>query len=510
MFSCQCLNVSITIPGRVYISGTVASEVEFLAQNGLGNATAIAALPRPEQAMIDRLVEGKTFELVSFFKEAVGPFQDTSVTVQVAIIQKTIPCDGWNVAKCDNCGCLVYACEAQNPASFLVNASCSVTHDQVSRLMAHENYSPAYRIVLKPEVADFRGFLQRDQYRSLLTAAANLLDSTNDTNELLESMRAYMRIETQVVLDRIELFTQKMNEQLNNVRERAEQDYLYLSQTFPNGGDVESKSPNRDHPANGVTEKALGPLLTGLATPVAAATVGGQLETPPPTPEYMPMSTNNSPPANLNGTGGSTPGSGQKQPNGVGALSNSAANTINNNNTTANSSNQGAINKPPTQQQQLHSTSTNLFASFGNKSTGVPGSGDNQQSRPARQLSMFDSDCLFDIDGMENDKTPPADVSSEDEPCDYDDESDNNNQSEGILIPRHQVARQTSAIARSLPISMPKMTAPFRANEDDLDEMAEDTLDIAASIKALAKSVHGEAVFGDLPRRQIQKFTSQI
>lgn len=35
----------------------------------------------------------------------------------------------------------------------------------------------------------------------------------------------------------------------------------------------------------------------------------------------------------------------------------------------------------------------------------------------------------------------------------------------------------------------------------------QDNLDIAASIKALAKSVHGETVFGDLPK---PRFSSQI
>lgn len=35
----------------------------------------------------------------------------------------------------------------------------------------------------------------------------------------------------------------------------------------------------------------------------------------------------------------------------------------------------------------------------------------------------------------------------------------------------------------------------------------QDNLDIAASIKALAKSVHGETIFGDLPK---PRFSTQI
>ena len=54
----------------------------------------------------------------------------------------------------------------------------------------------------------------------------------------------------------------------------------------------------------------------------------------------------------------------------------------------------------------------------------------------------------------------------------FTDTSDNNNRSEGgMFIPRHQYGRQSSSIAKSLPISMPKMMTPFRANEDDLDEV---------------------------------------
>uniref|UniRef100_A0A182TJY6 Uncharacterized protein n=1 Tax=Anopheles melas TaxID=34690 RepID=A0A182TJY6_9DIPT len=475
--------------------------------------------------------------------------------MQLTMMLKTIPCDEWSVCKCLNCGCVAFARAASNPANVLINGTLSVTPEEISRRKAQENYSPAYRIVLDVRAADFRGFYRKDQYRSLFTAAANTLDSTNDRNELLESLRAFMRAETQQANERIARFTQEMNEQLSNVRDRAEQDYLFLAQTFvPELVDSKSGAGEQQRSTSAATsptvEKSLQPLLTSLGTPTggvatgaaavaAAGVAGSQMETPPPTPESMPMSTGNSPPSIVNGNG--TSSAGQPEANGGGfklvgaagnqrpmSLSNSAANSINNNNTA--NSNQGAISKPPTQQQQQqHSMSTNLFANQGSalgtvgSVPGLAGSvgnltggaahryNSNSVNHQRSQPMMFDSDCLFDIDGMENDKTPPPDDISDEEECDYNDTSDNNNRSEGgMFIPRHQYGRQSSSIAKSLPISMPKMMTPFRANEDDLDEMVEDAVDIAASIKAIAKSVHGEAVFGDLPRRQIQKFTSQI
>lgn len=76
-----------------------------------------------------------------------------------------------------------------------------------------------------------------------------------------------------------------------------------------------------------------------------------------------------------------------------------------------------------------------------------------------------------------------------------------------------------------MPISMPASSS-LRTNgggggsivPDDLDTddnaydgyalgKLDDGVDIAASIKALARSVHGDAVFGDLPR---PRFSTQI
>uniref|UniRef100_A0AAG5DQH9 Uncharacterized protein n=1 Tax=Anopheles atroparvus TaxID=41427 RepID=A0AAG5DQH9_ANOAO len=599
MFTCQCLNVSITVNDENFLNTNVTQETlkSDTSVPRRGDATAAAGI-----------ADGKSRELASFFKEAIGPLQEANVSVQLTTLLKTIPSDGWDVSKCLNCSCLVFARDPlkRSPTALLVNASLATTAEAVSRRMAQENYSPAYRIMLDGRAADFRGFYRKDEYRSLFNAAANTLDSTNDSNELLEQLRAFMRAETQLANEQIARFTQELNEQLCIMRDRAEQDYLFLTQTFVpelvdnrsgrealsavtagggngptmptmrrtnSGGDrrmdeEENQPGGAEKPAVGgsgpVPAKALAQLMTSVSsaspggTVVAGAPPGSQMETPPPTPECMPMSTGNSPPSMLAGAG-STESSAmstgeskqqnsrassissnsfasdghQEAPNGGGlrsttitrpTLSNSVANSINNNTT-----NRGAINKPPTQQQQQqHSTSTNLFANHNSSLTTTPGGnplgsvvvGSAGSLMGANRFSsssgsggsnnhMLDSDCLFDIDGMENDKTPPPDTYSDEEDCDYNDTTDNNNQEGGMYIPRYQY-RQNSSIARSLPISTPKPMTPFRGNDDDLDEMTEDNVDIAASIKALAKSVHGDAVFGDLPRPQIQRFTSQI
>uniref|UniRef100_A0A1L8DDC0 Putative lobe n=1 Tax=Nyssomyia neivai TaxID=330878 RepID=A0A1L8DDC0_9DIPT len=122
-----------------------------------------------------------------------------------------------------------------------------------------------------------------------------------------------------------------------------------------------------------------------------------------------------------------------------------------------------------------------------------------------RHHADADSECFFPIEGMENDMGPggPQDMSDLDE---SDSENYGDDDQQTMCIPR-QMARQASmSIAKSLPISMPAVMD--RSIEDDFDDQPiDEKVDIAASIKALAKSVHGDAVFGDLPR---PRFSTQI
>lgn len=127
-------------------------------------------------------------------------------------------------------------------------------------------------------------------------------------------------------------------------------------------------------------------------------------------------------------------------------------------------------------------------------------------NRYTREPTSFDTEALFPLEGMED--TPAIDdTQSSDEGSDTDDSGHN----EGMHIPRGQRGGHPT-LAKSLPVSVPSFRSlGYRiiVNQDD-DQLSRDPRDphnIRASIKALAKSVHGDTVFGDLPR---PRFSTQI
>ncbi|XP_063232945.1 proline-rich AKT1 substrate 1 isoform X2 [Bacillus rossius redtenbacheri] len=119
-----------------------------------------------------------------------------------------------------------------------------------------------------------------------------------------------------------------------------------------------------------------------------------------------------------------------------------------------------------------------------------------QMSSPARRSDSLDTEGLFDLEGMEDNHTET--FHSEDES----ESDDSGSHDEGIHIPRGR-ADSHGQMAKSLPVNVPTFLAKNKEESEDMDDerYPQDPMDIAASIKALAKSVHGEAnVFGDLPR----------
>ncbi|KPI91227.1 hypothetical protein RR46_14731 [Papilio xuthus] len=119
-------------------------------------------------------------------------------------------------------------------------------------------------------------------------------------------------------------------------------------------------------------------------------------------------------------------------------------------------------------------------------------------SKTNTQLSheedSLDAEDIFDLDGMDSQHNM---ISDQD---DYD--SDQGSNDEGIHITRPR-GMAPANIARSLPITVPNFTMD-RTPVNEIDDY-EEPQDIAASIKALARSVHGD-VF-ELPR---PRFSTQI
>ncbi|XP_071515277.1 uncharacterized protein PRAS40 isoform X2 [Panulirus ornatus] len=115
-----------------------------------------------------------------------------------------------------------------------------------------------------------------------------------------------------------------------------------------------------------------------------------------------------------------------------------------------------------------------------------------------RVAQSLDAEGLFDMDGMmeANVMTRQASYPSDD------DDTDDSNHDEGIHIPGGRGAVRD--LAQSVPVSVPMWpnSRPKPLREPLNIERPTDTDQMAASIKALARSVHSTSVdlFGDLPR----------
>ncbi|XP_012224788.1 uncharacterized protein PRAS40 [Linepithema humile] len=132
----------------------------------------------------------------------------------------------------------------------------------------------------------------------------------------------------------------------------------------------------------------------------------------------------------------------------------------------------------------------------------------NSQYICTKESASFDAEAMFPFEGIEEpDTANPQILWSSEEGSDTDDSGQN----EGIQMPRSQRDGHAT-LAKSLPVTVPAFPSIVRraVQDQDDDQLPSNPLDphnIRASIKALAKSVHGDTVFGDLPR---PRFSTQI
>ncbi|KAI4458584.1 inhibitor of growth protein [Holotrichia oblita] len=114
--------------------------------------------------------------------------------------------------------------------------------------------------------------------------------------------------------------------------------------------------------------------------------------------------------------------------------------------------------------------------------------------------NSYDAEVFFPLEDMQDE---PTFEQSDFEDSDQDDLPKDDG-SDSI-----QRQKQSSQLAKSLPVNIPVFMSAYQnhLNEDNDDDLPDESMDIAASIKALAKSIQGGTVFGELPR---SRFSSQI
>lgn len=527
--SCKCLNIVVRLVGPEAESLPRFDVEAYLQQKR----------PQQHESTTAAKVATPSDDHFLFFKEALGPVRCSTIEIQFDGLLRNIRIfDEWDLSQCRNCACYVYArnlndATSTSSARYLVNSTLMTNQEQLSARMSDDNYSTAFGIVLNGSSLSY----------SDLAAKSKLLSKVKSDNQFVHLLRAYMERETEAANERIQRFTEQEFAVLKVKRERAEQDCLILTKLANNVPELlhsTSSSSNSDHSRDGgiqqtttgamVLSSSVSPVATTGTNPISTTnlndtTASSQLETPPPTPEYLPMSTGNSPPmttaATVNSRQQTTSSSSsmstadQSFSSPPGARLNGSAHSAqtrthnranlsynnNNNNIVSFNNTRGAIHRQPP--ATMISTMTTTTPSHQHSST------NSMMIQQQISTNSFESDCMFDIDGMENDKSPLSNTLSDEEELGFDESSANNNE-DGMYIPSRQLGRQNSSIAKSLPISMPQVMTQFRSNVEDFEEMNEDNVDIAASIKALAKSVHGDTVFGDLPRPQVQRFSTQI
>lgn len=117
----------------------------------------------------------------------------------------------------------------------------------------------------------------------------------------------------------------------------------------------------------------------------------------------------------------------------------------------------------------------------------------------------FDDD-IFQLDGMQdNSNVQNGNHNNNDE---VEDESDD----EPVIEKRVYNRGRSGSIARSAPISMPQFNhhVIHEIDTEDGKPATDQKMDIASSIQMLARSIHADSVFGELPARPTLRYNTEF
>ncbi|XP_034652114.1 uncharacterized protein LOC117891050 [Drosophila subobscura] len=502
-------------------------------------------------------------EFMNFFKHALGPISDLNVNVinQHALLYGlTLDAGGesWQLSFCYNCKDVLCAKRltagaGATPNQYLINSTLLSNGEELAQRRGLKSYSETFHLLIMertdnsgalspPPTGATTGMVDSSSSFSIGSLAANPLDTQGQRlRQLLADKQARQQEEIKNTNERIERYAYTEFERLKSFREKADQDCAQLMQRI------------RLLPDNVVEllDSGMTPDLEVNWLPSASGarrrnTISSRRELSNPT---TPTTTLNHPPSFLalnqptqqqqQQLQPSQPTQPQLQPLSSAASSSMASarlRKMSNFDTppaTPEATPMSVGNSPTFRQQQQQSSvaaAPHLLSTHGEGGGGVTANGADDAD-----------DCLFDLEDVEEYTDPQPVPSSigyghnlmyqrehsfqpqQNRMVDDLDEADTADEAEDALdldssisIPAGRGGRPTPAqlmnFARSLPIEMPNSTIAERAaaannNNNNFAlgcEEGLDNIDIAASIQALTKSVHGEAVFGDLPRPRLR------
>ncbi|XP_016930415.3 uncharacterized protein PRAS40 [Drosophila suzukii] len=479
-------------------------------------------------------------QFMDFFKHAYGPIPDltvASINQRDLLFGLTLDAAGqsWQLSLCINCKEVLCAKRltagaGATPTLYLINCTLLSSSEELAQRKSNKSYSETFELLIMDQTGSDSQSLTSGISNSASSMSIGSL-SANPTDARLQRLRmiqahqqARLQEEILETNERIERYTRNQFQLLNSFREKSDQDCALLlrliralseqasellDRAMPPALDVAANQPQSatarrrntissrrelnggpttptttlNHPPNFLTLQQLQaqPQQQPMQQSVSVARKMSHFDTPPATPEATPMSVGNSP-------------------------------------TFRQQSATGGANGPPTQ----------MLATNGGGQSSAADDAD---------------DCLFDLEDV--DAPAPLPVQSVPVPSyprslmymqEHHDTSfrqmsqqngllddDAADEAEDALDPDSSISIPTRGgrggrpsqaqlmnFAKSLPIEIANATLAERAaaaNNNNYalgGEEGMDNIDIAASIQALTKSVHGEAVFGDLPRPRLR------
>ncbi|KAH8348889.1 hypothetical protein KR084_012261 [Drosophila pseudotakahashii] len=555
LISCKCLNF-VASTSKLQRSNSSSVTGGGLGGPGLANGNPGLASGTPVGEVPPAILLSQVFQqkyprdfifymdFMGFFKHAYGPIPDLTVAVinqRELLYGLTLDAAGqsWQLSLCINCKEVLCAKRltagaGATPTLYLINCTLLSSSEELAQRKSNKSYSETFELLIMDHTGS--DSVSQGLTTSGISNSASSLSigslSANPTDARLRMIQAHQQARLQEEIletnERIERYTRNQFQLLNSFREKSDQDCAILfalirnlpelasellDRAMPPALDVAANQPQSATARRRNTISSRRELNGGPTTPtttlnhppsfltlnqqpqqqlqaqqqqqplqsVSVARKMSHFDTPPATPEATPMSVGNSPTFRQQSAAG------------------------------------GGAGGPPTQ----------IMATNGLGQTSAADDAD---------------DCLFDLEDVDA-PAPPQPVQSVPVPSYprsliYQPEHHHNpfqqnglgsvlddeaaDEAEDALDPDSSISipvrggggRPTHAqlmnFARSLPIEIANTTLAERAaaaNNNNFalgGEEGMDNIDIAASIQALTKSVHGEAVFGDLPRPRLR------